>query len=893
MALDQQKADQKPALDQKRYEEEVVRPLRGRTAQLPDDLPTRYAVDARMTGPEIEKRLREVRAYWTNKARSASHVGQVCQAFLRADECLRAEHGDQLADPAFWRRRRRDGDRARRRATDQLAAELSGFYGDLGLLTREQLAAAAGAHPDLEADQAEQAASAAGLEVVAARELPGVNGASGVSRDAVRTLTDGLAAAGAPSVPALLHPEAGAFTLLDAFSATPTAPGGLDLAAVEARIEAVSRGRDTATSGPAKHVLGRLRTAAVQGVDLRTLSLVLLLEPARAQRAAGAVPSGLVRRLEAGRLAPREARRIVVHLLAETTAVVPTDPLTELRTLLAEGRPVAAARLLAVLDDEAAAEARRLLDARTREVEALRDEASAALRDGRPDLAEQRLRAALAVAADREDLAEELAHVPLAPVTGVEVVPDGAGVRISWTAPPSHADDAVYRVVRRTDRAPRDADDGTVVADVAGARFTTDPAPPVGRPVHYAVLAGRAVGAARSSAVAASVTVVPPVADVEIVGEPGAVVGRWRAHPDAVAVRVRRHAGADHDEMTATLRGFTDTTAVEGVEYHYEIAAVYAEQGRELVAEPQAGHGGVRADSAPVTALEVAPEQDGTEVRLRVSWRTPRGADVEIRVARTPPPGEVGALLTARVVEAWGSEIPGVPRTRDGWDSLLAAVPPGRVHVAAFTRAPAGRVRGRDAGHDLVPAPTQLRAQRRGEDVVLSWVWPTGVAVAEIGWSGGGDRTTRARYRDTGGFHLPAGVTGVVEVRAVVGAGPDRSVSAPVAVRVEAPARPVRYTVAQQGSRLRGTRECVVSVPPGQGSGSVDVVLVASEGRVMPLTPGAGVELVRHRVELSSAQPTVFSAPLPRMRRPYWLRCFSCGDDVALVDPPVSALKVS
>ena len=318
MALDQQKADQKAALDQKRYEEEVVRPLRGRTAQLPDDLPTRYAVDARMTGPEIEKRLREVRAYWTNKARSASHVGQVCQAFLRADERLRAEHGDQLADPAFWRRRRRDGDRARRRATDQLAAELSGFYGDLGLLTREQLAAAAGAHADLEADQAEQAASAAGLEVVAARELPGVNGASGVSRDAVRTLTDGLAAAGAPSVPALLHPEAGAFTLLDAFSATPAAPGGLDLAAVEARIEAVSRGRDTATSGPAKHVLGRLRTAAVQGVDLRTLSLVLLLEPARAQRAAGAVPSGLVRRLEAGRLAPREARRIVVHLLAES-----------------------------------------------------------------------------------------------------------------------------------------------------------------------------------------------------------------------------------------------------------------------------------------------------------------------------------------------------------------------------------------------------------------------------------------------------------------------------------------------------------------------------------------------------------------------------------------------
>ena len=34
MALDQKALDQKLALDQKRYEEEVVRPLRGRTAQL-------------------------------------------------------------------------------------------------------------------------------------------------------------------------------------------------------------------------------------------------------------------------------------------------------------------------------------------------------------------------------------------------------------------------------------------------------------------------------------------------------------------------------------------------------------------------------------------------------------------------------------------------------------------------------------------------------------------------------------------------------------------------------------------------------------------------------------------------------------------------------------------
>lgn len=877
------------ALDQARYEEEVVRPLRGRTAQLPDDLPTRYAVDPGMARPDLERRLREVRAYWTQKASRPSYVGQVCQAFLRADAELRREH--DLADPAFWRRRARGGQQTRRRAVEGLAGELRGFYGDLGRLTEEQLAAAAAAHPDVVGDQATQAAVTAGLTVVPARELPRE---PGVPPDVARAITDGLAAAGVASVPALLHPGHTRFTLLDRFSATPPVRGGLDAAAVDARSEAVSRGADTAASGPTKQVLGRLRTAARQGVDLRVLSLVLLLAPVRAQKAAGAVPSGLVRRLESAGLDPDEARRLVVHVLAETTAP-PTDPAGDARALLAAGRPVAAGRLLTGLEGDDAGEVRRLLEARAAEVDALRAEAAEALRTGRPELAEQRLAAALGIAADREDLAAELARVPPAPVTRVDAAPDGTGVRVSWTAPPSHGADVVHRVLRRTDRAPGDAEDGTVVASGSGTHAAADASPPVGRTVHYAVLAGRAEGTAWSDAVTTSLTVVPPVTDLEVVGDHGAVVGRWRAHPDVVGVRVRRFEGpatGSGTEIPATTRGFTDDTAVEGVEYHYEVVVRYVAGDRELVSDAVVVRGGIRADSAPVEALHAAPEQDGGDVRLRVGWRTPRGADVEIRVARTAPPGQVGDLLTAAEVEAWGPVVEGVPRHRDGWDGLLATVPAGRVHVAAFTRAPAGRVRGAAVVSDLVPAPSQLRAQPGGESVVLSWVWPADVAVAEVRWPGGEERVTRARYRDRGGVTLPAGVAGTVEVRGVVGSGPDRSLSTPVTTEVAAPARRVRYTLALAGSRWRGTRQCVVSVPSAQGSGSVEVVLVATEGRTMPLSPSAGIELARHTVELSAPEPAVFTAPLPRLRRPFWLRCFSGRDGVVLVDPSVATLKV-
>ena len=73
-----------------------------------------------MSSPELERRLREVRAYWHNKARSDTNVGQVCKAFLRADEKLRSEHGSAMHDPTWWRRRADDRTRSRAAAVGPL-----------------------------------------------------------------------------------------------------------------------------------------------------------------------------------------------------------------------------------------------------------------------------------------------------------------------------------------------------------------------------------------------------------------------------------------------------------------------------------------------------------------------------------------------------------------------------------------------------------------------------------------------------------------------------------------------------------------------------------------------------------------------------------------------------
>ena len=74
------------------------------------------------------------------------------------------------------------------------------------------------------------------------------------------------------------------------------------------------------------------------------------------------------------------------------------------------------------------------------------------------------------------------------------------------------------------------------------------------------------------------------------------------------------------------------------------------------------------------------------------------------------------------------------------------------------------------------------------------------------------------------------------------------------------------------------------------------VVLVGASGHAMPLSPDAGVEMLRHPVAITPGVPLVLpEVPVPAvLRRPYWLRCFLAEPGCAqLVDPPVSQLKVT
>jgi hypothetical protein len=874
------------------YETQVVRPLRG-LAQLPDDLLTRYVIDLGMSDAQLAERIRQVRGYWAKKARFDTNVGMVCKAFIRAHNELEAAHGDQLSTIRWWQQWQARRSAARRPEIGQLAATLRAAFGEIAMITPDQLGAEAAAYPGLTGAEITEATRAAGLTVLGSDQLPPLPRRSGLSPGSYAALRQRLSDAGLRSVPALLLGDLRSFRIIDRFSATPPQPGGLSAESIVAARERLSRAPDTPANRAAKEAIGLLDTAVARGADLRTLTLFHLLEPVRAGRAQ---PSGLLRQLVGAGLDRGEAGRIVLSLLADNS-ITTVDPLDTVQQLLAEGKLSAAQKAGAALTGEGATVARKLVREQTERVLQLRTMASQDLAAGREEHAALRLREAVGLASDQSELAAELARLPLPPVLEVLAQAEGSGVRLGWRIPPSHGSSTQYRVVRRLGRAPAGPADGRVLATTS-ALALDDPAPPVDRPVCYAVFASHGAGVWSRPAVA-EIRVVPPVSDVQATGERDAITVRWQAHPDVLAVRAWRRIGfagpAPGQPLPVANNSTRDTEVTDGVEYVYSIVAVYrsADRDHEITAPVVLVRAATRPDLAAVTDLRVESAGTGAESRVQAAWQQPVGAEVVLRRGGTVPPWPVGERVSTADIAAYGWELPGAPVPRDGWMTLTAAVPPGPSVYVPFTIDRHGGIRGREVVFGLAQPVRLLRAERFGSELLLTWVWPEEITIAEVGWPDGGRRITHRQYRDEGGCRVPLGSQAAdVQVRTVLRVGAERFRSVPVTIRISRERPRLSYTLERRGSRFTGGMRCIVCFDSSQWV-RCTVLVVAAEGHNMPPSASAGRLLLSSDEIISPDAQRMLEIPLPRLRRPYWVRCFIADeDDVLLVDPPLSQLKV-
>jgi hypothetical protein len=874
----------------KDYEQQVVRPLRGRSGRLPDDVVTRYAIELTMSDAEVADRLAEVRSHWHKSANStAKHASyrSVYKAFLRADEELQRTHGAKLAQVSWWRSYANQRSDSRKGEIAELAQMLRANFGELGLITPAQLEATVRASfPALAPDEVAKALERAGVIRSEPVELPR---SSGMTDTLYRKLKSLLADADAASVAELLHGEFTTMFVLTAFRTVP-ATGGLGEKDVRAATD-----RENRRSGnqAQREALGLLSTHVRGGGDLRALTLFHLLDGVRQHHQDGAPSGALLKQLAQARLDPGEARQAVVSVLSETLRA-PVGGLGKITALLEEGRLTAAQQALAGVTGEDAAAARALVERQAARVRALRDEARAVLATGDEQEARETLRQAVVLASDDEELAAELRRVPPAPVLGTTAQPDGVGVRVSWRAPASHEDGMRYRVVRRTDRVPADPADGTVVAE-GTETVAQDQKVPAAQPVGYAVFAS-SDGESWSRPAGATVEVLPPVRGVRLTEEHGAVEGRWQVHPEAVEVEVRRGAAV---VPTTSRTGFRDTVA-DGTDERYTLTAVYARadgtraRSAATLARPST-HGRV----PPVPALRLVAVPGDTAPRVAVSWRQVSDAEVVVRRGGEPAPWAFGTVVSAAEMSRYGTEITGFTEDDGEWRTLTVDVPNGRFWYVPFTIGSGDEVVCGHAEELGLATPIDgLAHQRLGDELVLSWNWPDSAGTAEVAWRTEGaqqrTRLTRQQYRDAGGCRIRCGYEKVdVEVRTVVPAERGDCFSPIVAATIAGRAPRVAYTVEQTRRPVVGGGTVRVRLTADVAVPNCTVVVVAAQGVVMPRRPADGQTLLRTKAELHPGAAVELTAEVPRLRKPYWVRCFVEDDGVRLVDPPTRQLKVS
>jgi len=312
------------------------------------------------------------------------------------------------------------------------------------------------------------------------------------------------------------------------------------------------------------------------------------------------------------------------------------------------------------------------------------------------------------------------------------------------------------------------------------------------------------------------------------------------------------------------------------VQYCYAVVACYpaVSGGGMLRAERQVQRGTPRLEAHPVKSL-TASVTNGDGLSVRLTWRQQPGNEVVVRRGSTPCPWAYGTVVGPAELARWGAELDGTLTLRGESATLVATVPPGRSYYVAFTVDGTGALRGQDTVADLTDPVREVRAQRFGDDVLVTWQWPADVTAADVRWETGALRITLQRYRSDGGCRL-RGARSVrrVDVEAVVFEGDGDETRAPGA-SVEV----VEITVSGAETLTEAT-----------------LVLVGTHGHTMPLTVRPEEELLRVPISVRPLEPLVlpeFAVP-SHLRKPYWLRCFLAEPAPALlVDPPVSQLKVS
>jgi hypothetical protein len=877
--------------DETRYGQDFIKKLRG-ARSLPDDLLARYAITLPATDPEISAQLKAVRAYWNKVSSGSTFAAQAAKMCRAEDERLRAQHGSNMEKRAWWEARQAERRSAAQESITSLAEELRRTYSELGVVTAGTLDGFAGKLGLTQTD-ALQAAGQAGLTLVDGVTLPDSAPLPPASFEALLKCMSECAVS---SVPELVHPGAGSFSLIDRYVCTSDRGRRLDVVAIERQSAEADKRRVSATENARRAALKILRRAAKDGVDLREIALYHLIKvaeeyvPPSMRMAAAALQKAGLERHDAA---------VIAVLLGDQSAASGAAGLGKVRSLLASGRLNEARQSVLNLPAGSADREEALKD-----IEAAREHLGALLTEIRralqvPD--EGRAAALLreAAAISLEDAEAERASVPLAPPLSARAVCDGETVKLFWQPAAGHDEGTTYVVTRTEQRPPAAPGDGSEVYR-GQASACIDTHAPVARVAQYGIFA-LADGRPGSRPALVTATLLPLVSHLEADVGPSEITVHWSAHPAAQEVRVTRSCqGAPPAPVAVTGNSCRLTGLPEGQVQHFEVTAIYhGLNGAEMPSATAQINATPKSEAQPIPKLRARLVDVGGAVRVRVAWKPVDNSEVRIMRSGAPPSWQFGTWIGQEEMARFGQEVSGRRIIAGAETAIEADLPPGVHHLVPFSIGGTGIVMGSPVTVGVTHPVRRLVVTPFATYATVSWEWPPTAQLAEVSWTVDNDADCvvigQAQYRSQGGARVPLGRGPcTIEVRAMIVADGDSFRSPPVQAVVDSAADvAISYTVST-GPNLGpfGGRSKKVAFSCGEGCEGVQVRMVALPGRVMPARAEGGIVLLDTTLALRPGIPVEHPVTVPRaVKRPYWVRCFVVGGRARLIDPPISSLK--
>lgn len=857
------------------------------------DVADLYDVTPQMTDPEIAVQVSAVSQVFT---KGAANIKDIAASLKELHDLLVARNPD-LTRASFWQRQLGERDQRSRAQLAGFAQDVSKEFAILGLVTPpklRQLARGARIPDSIPDTELAAAATKAGLQVVPEIAAPRVTVPTTVSNDLTKTTCSSLVEA------IFLEQVPGSFSVLDGFRAENRVPLTLDQVK---RARGQTDLRQSNNDDWIKKVLGGVLLAAKTDADLQGLLVAHFIDLGRRAARESTLQVMALKALTETGLDRKDAARILLQF----SEVGDSAGFPDVQAKVASGHLREARRLFDALVDQLAdaetdqrTKTQAALERAEERLETLRTQARAALEAGDIDAAAKALNEAQTVCADDEALDEAARSLPPSAPLQLSVAPgpDGRVVVITWSPGFGSTEDIWYRVIRKPAGAPRNAQDGELVAAQVADTRLEDPQAPVATELYYAVAASR--GGGYSPVATRAVTLLPPVSNVTVTVDVTSVALSWRTPPGAqsvsvvqispdgtrVAVPVNAHSGASMSGLST------------GTNYTYVLTAHYlGTSGNEVGSLPVRVVGVPRGTARPVPSLTVRQcgDANGTP-QVEGTWQEISGFGVEVWSFAHLPAWPYGARVPMSALPGPGQRLTGVAAGGGRRQGVRGPAEPGLRHYLAITRDGDDGIVGQRQELGICPPLRGVHGERFRDVVLLSWEWPGDEFDVRVRWSGpGGSGETsvnRVQYGQQGGLRIPAGTAGTRFVLTTEPAdATDQWTSIAYTLDVPAAATALRYAVKWRRRPLRPP-EAELTFSASGPLDPIGVVVVGKEGTVMPYNATDGIVVERRNLEFRDSLNCTLTVTLPKLGRHFWVRAFSAQPDrVRLVDPPTTELR--